>query len=187
MRSICCFLLAASLAIFAPGQTPPAAHPATHANVALDLLAGYAGEWNARIDHLDTPFGKAAHEEFRLANTCLRAGLYLACHQAINGDPKILLVFTCPQDADSCVSYPIPPDGSPVTPSKVVVSGNRAEFPWQTSDAGKTTRFRVVNIFTGADRIEFRQEYSLDGANWLPMATGIETRIQSAANQAPHA
>ena len=56
-------------------------------------------------------------------------------------------------------------------------------FPWETKDAEKTTYFRVVNVFTAPDTIEFRQEFSTDKIKWTLMAHGEEKKIADAANR----
>jgi hypothetical protein len=61
----------------------------------VDAIAAYAGVWKTQMDHLNTAYSKAGHEEATLENDCWKSGAYFACRQIVNGDPKILLVFTC--------------------------------------------------------------------------------------------
>jgi hypothetical protein len=148
-------------------QTPPKG---------VDAIAAYAGVWKTHIDHLDTAYSKAGHEDTNLKNDCWKSGVYLACRQIVNGDPKILLVFTC-KDEHNCTSYQVPPDGSAPGSGPVELNGSTWTFPWSTTENGKTTHFRVVNVWSSPTTIDFRQEFSTDGQNWTPMATGHETKI----------
>jgi len=143
----------------------------------IDALAAYSGTWKTIVDHLDTPYSKASHEETTLRNDCWKSGAYLACRQIVNGDPKILLVFTCRPDGRDCTSYQIPADGSQPGLAKLLVENNTWTFPWTTTENGKTVYFRVVNVWSSPATIEFRQEYSIDQIRWTSMASGHETKI----------
>lgn len=157
---------------------------AAHASVAtpksvpagIDAVSAYAGTWSVIIDHVDTPYSKAGHEESTLRNDCWKSGAYLACRQSVDGSPKILLIFTCKPDGQDCTSYQIPPDGGQAGSGKVLLENNTWTFPWTTSENGKTVYFRVVNVWPSSTTIEFRQEYSFDQVHWTAMATGHETQ-----------
>lgn len=141
----------------------------------VDAIAAYAGVWKTHIDHLDTPYGKAGHEDTSLKNDCWKSGVYFACRQIVDGDPKILLVFTC-KDEHNCTSYQIPSDGGAAGAGKLRLEGATWTFPWEVTENGKTTQFRVVNVWSSATTIEFRQEFSTDGQHWTAMATGHEVK-----------
>ncbi|HEY4137483.1 MAG TPA: hypothetical protein VGN65_03445, partial [Casimicrobiaceae bacterium] len=66
-----------------------------------------------------------------------------------------------------------------------LVDGKTVTFPWQINDNGKTVSMRIVNVFTTADSMEFRQEYSEDGTNWIAMATGVEHKVAAKASAKP--
>jgi hypothetical protein len=142
----------------------------------IDAIWAYAGTWNIVIDHVETPYSKAGHEQNTLRNDCWKSGAYLACRQIVDGDPKVLLVFTCDAVARNCTSYQIPPDGAKPGSGALILDGNTWTFPWSVTEQGKTTYFRVVNTWSSPTTIEFRQEYSTDQAQWTRMATGHETK-----------
>jgi hypothetical protein len=142
----------------------------------VDAIAGYAGVWKTQMDHVDTPYSKKGHEEATLKNDCWKSGAYFACRQIVDGDPKILLVFTCKGQHD-CMSYQIPADGSKAGSGKVVLDGKTWMFPWESTEDGKTTYFRVVNVWTSATTIDFRQEFSSDREHWTVMASGHEVKV----------
>jgi hypothetical protein len=136
----------------------------------------YAGTWKTEMEHVDTPYSKADKESSTLVNDCWKSGAYVACRQIVNGDPKVLIVFTC-KDDHNCVSYQIPPDGGSAGSGKVLLDGVTWTFPWSVTENGKTTYFRVVNVWTTASSIEFRQEYSTDQEHWTRMASGHEEKV----------
>jgi len=164
-----CVLLACAL----PARRALAAPaPAT----GIDAIHAYAGTWKTTIDHRDTPYSKAGHEVSTVRNDCWKSGVYLACRQIVDGDSKVLLVFTC-NGAGDCTSYQIPPHGADPGAGKVLLDGNTWTFPWQVTEKGKTTWFRVVNVWSSPTTIEYRQEYSTDQTHWTQTATGHETKV----------
>ena len=143
----------------------------------VEAIRAYAGVWKTHMEHFDTAYSKAGKEDTELRNDCWSSGAYFACRQIVNGDPKVLIVFTC-RNAHDCTSYQIPPDGQAAGgPGKVLLEGNTWTFPWSDSEGGKTTYFRVVNVWTSAKTIEFRQEFSADQEHWTRMASGHEEKI----------
>jgi hypothetical protein len=142
----------------------------------IDAIAAYAGVWKTHIDHLDTPYSKKGQQNATLKNDCWRSGAYFACRQIVDGDPKVLLVFTC-KDDHSCTSYQIPPGGGTPGSGALELAGSAWTFPWSVTENGKTIQFRVVNVWSSPTAIEFRQEFSADGQHWTPMATGHEVKL----------
>lgn len=159
------------LALLMTAPFAPAAAPS-----GIDAIWAYAGTWKTSMDHVDTPYSKAGHEQKTLVNDCWKSGAYLACRQIVDGDPKVLLVFTCNPDGRTCTSYQIPPDGGQPGSGTLILDGNTWTFPWNSTEDGKTTYFRVVNTWSSPAAIEFRQEYSTDQVHWTTMATGHETK-----------
>jgi hypothetical protein len=95
----------------------------------------------------------------------------------VNGESKVLIVFTYNAKDNTYTSYQIPPGGADSGSGKLVVEGNVWTFPWKVTDGDKTTYFRVVNVFEAPDRIQFRQEFSSDQVHWTVTATGHETKL----------
>ena len=127
------------------------------------------------MEYVDTPYSKTGKESSTLVNDCWKSGVYVACRQIVNGDPKVLIVFTC-KDDHNCTSYQIPPDGGESGLGKVVLDGGTWTFPWSVTENGKTTFFRVVNVWTSARTIDFRREFSTDQQHWTRMASGREEK-----------
>ena len=167
-------VLAVALAAPARSQQPVTAAPAA---AGVGRLMAYAGRWKIETESFQTANSKPGHESHTLDNDCWKSGAWVACRQIVDGDPKVLLVFTCPGDGDNCASYPISADGSPAGSGKLVIEGNTWTFPWSTTQDGKTTWFRVVNVWTSPTAIEFRQEYSTDQSHWTRMTAGHEVKL----------
>lgn len=140
------------------------------------MIRAYAGTWEVSIDHLQTAHSKASREKSVLRNDCWNSGGYFACNQYVNGESKVLLVFTYDAAKGRYTSYQIPTDGADAGRGTLLIDGNTWTYPWQIQEAGKTTWYRVVNVFTAPDRIEFRQEFSDDNSHWTLMARGTEKR-----------
>lgn len=151
--------------------------PAWGAVTGVDVVAAYAGTWSVEIDRIETAHSKAGHDKNTLRNECWKSGPYLACNQYVDGESKALLVFTYDAKTDKYTSYPIPADGGEAGRGSLLIRGNTWTFPWEVKDSGVTTYFRVVNVFTGPDAIEYRQEFSTDNDHWTVMARGHEKRI----------
>jgi hypothetical protein len=153
-----------------PAQPEPATGIAT--------VMAYAGTWSIQTEHFDTANSKAGHEKATLRNDCWKSGGYVACNQYVDGQSKTLLVFTYNAKENVYNSYPIPLEGGLAGSGTLLIEGNTWTFPWQSGEGDKTTYFRVVNVFAGHDRIEFRQEFSADKTHWTLMAKGLEARIK---------
>jgi len=154
-------------------------HAATEPPAGIDALWAYAGDWKIQIDRFDTANSKAGHETTHLHNACWKNGAYVACNQYVDGDSKVLIVFTYSAKEKIYTSYQIPQDGGQAGSGKLIIEGNVWTFPWQVTQDNKTTYFRVVNVFAAPDRIEYRQEFSEDKVNWTVMAKGVETKLSS--------
>lgn len=149
---------------------------AAAADGGLDRIAVYAGTWHTQAEHYATPYSKAGKETATQHNDCWRGRAFYACEQIVDGQPKALIVFQRGKDDDHYVTHALPVDGSAGGDGTLIVAGGRWTFPWQFGDHGKTVYARTVNVFSGRDRIDYRQEYSYDQVHWTPMAKGTETR-----------
>ena len=149
---------------------------AAQTQAGIDAIRAYEGTWNVEIEHFDTAQSKAGHEKTTLRNDCWKSGGYFACNQFVDGESKVLLVFTYSPQNKVYTSTQVPPNGGQPGSGKLLIDGNVWTFPWQMGEGDKTTYFRVVNVFTSADHIDFRQEFSTDNIHWTITAKGNETR-----------
>lgn len=147
-------------------------------NDALAVIRAYEGSWSIKIDNLDTAHSKASHEETSLRNDCWRSGGFYACNQYVNGESKALIVFTYDAEKGRYTTYPIPAGGGPAGSGALEIKGNVWTFPWEQTEDGKTTHYRVVNVFESPTKISYRREFSTDAVSWTVMATGNEVKLK---------
>jgi len=171
LNSIAIALLLALVPPTSSAITPP---PAA---TGVDVILAYAGVWKIETEHFDTAQSKASHEKTTLHNACWKNGGYVACNQYVDGESKALIVFTYNAAKNVYTSYPVPLDGGDSGSGKLYIEGNVWTFPWQITEKEKTTYFRVVNVFSAPNRIEYRQEFSADNVHWTVTARGTEEKI----------
>jgi hypothetical protein len=175
MKNLMVLLVVSFVSGLGLSSAASAASPA--APTGIDVIWAYAGSWKIEIDHLETANSKASHETTSLRNACWKDGGYLACNQYVDGESKVLIVFTYNAKDNTYTSYQIPLGGGESGAGKLVVEGNMWTFPWKVTDGDKTTYFRVVNVFEAPNRIQYRQEFSSDQVHWTVTARGMETKL----------
>ena len=143
----------------------------------IDAVMAYAGTWKVTGERFATAHSDSGKEDSTLRNDCWKSGGYVACNQYVNGESKVLLVFTYSNLTKMYTSYPIPSDGEAASSGRLQIVGNVWTFPWELSQSGVTTYFHVVNVFKDSDHIEYAQEFSPDNVHWTKMAQGTETKV----------
>jgi hypothetical protein len=126
----------------------------------IEKIGTYPGSWSIHIEHL--PRRTAATSTHNCGTT---VGGAVGISRAINTSTvfqRHLIVFTFDPASGKYTTYPIPTDGSAARSRKLEIQDKVWTFPWETKDGNKTTYFRVVNVFTAPDTIEYRQEFSVD-------------------------
>src|SRR5580700_4406193 len=78
----------------------------------LDVMKIYAGVWKISGERFATAHSDAGKEETTLRNDCWQSGAYFACNQYVDGESKVLLVFTFNDKDKTYTSYQIPQGGS---------------------------------------------------------------------------
>jgi hypothetical protein len=144
----------------------------------IAAIRAYEGTWKLKSDTLETPHSKAGHDEKEIRNDCWRSGGYYACNQYVDGDSKILLVFTFDAGKKIYTSYLVPADGRPASSGVLQIQGDTWIFPWENTEEGHVVYYRVVNVFKSPKLIEYRREFSTDKANWTGMDRGTEVKIK---------
>jgi hypothetical protein len=156
---------------------PAAAAAGPSAPDPLAAISAYAGTWRAEVDQLDSEFSKAGKSANLIHNDCWRTTLFHACAQTVNGKQVALMVYTWDEKTGAYATRAITPDGASGGAGKLVIEGDTWYFPWDQEKDGAKIHFRVVNHFVGRDTIQYRQEFSRDGAHWMAAETGIERRV----------
>ncbi|HET7649693.1 MAG TPA: hypothetical protein VFL15_03200 [Gammaproteobacteria bacterium] len=144
----------------------------------LDKLAAYAGSWKTESKHVKTTFSQAGEDTAVLKNDCWRSGDFYACHQIVNGQSGALVVFQYDAKTGRYITHAIPANGGGASDGVLTIRDNVWTFPWSRVINGKTIYFHVINVFSGHDHIEYREEYSTDGKHWVLMAKGRDTRLR---------
>jgi hypothetical protein len=157
-------------------RKPPAV-AVQQATGGIDAVMAYAGTWKVQGERFATAHSDAGKEDSTLRNECWKNAGYVACDQFVNGESKVLLVFTYSELTKGYTSYPIPQNGEAASAGRLQIVGNVWTFPWEVTQGGTTTYFHVVNVFTGADHIDYAQEFSPDNVHWTTMAKGSETKV----------
>jgi hypothetical protein len=163
--------------VAAQAPQPPPKVIAQEPTAGVDAIMAYAGTWKVQGERFATAHSDAGKETSTLRNDCWKSGAYVACNQYVNGESKVLIVFTYSDLLKMYTSYPIPQNGEAASAGRLQIVGNVWTFPWEVTQAGVTTYFRVVNVFTGTDHIDYAQEFSTDNVHWTRMATGSETKV----------
>ncbi|MGA8742195.1 MAG: hypothetical protein WB561_13505 [Terracidiphilus sp.] len=176
MRRFACSIVIGMMALCAlesAAQTPP--QPPS----GIDAVMAYAGTWKVHGEHFLTAYSQAGKEDKTLRNDCWKSGAYIACNQYVDGDSKVLLVFTYDDKQKMYTTYQVPQGGEALGSGKLQIEGNIWIFPWQVTQGETTIYFHVVNVFTGTDHIDYAQEFSTDNVHWNTMAKGSETRVSN--------
>src|ERR1700739_3617076 len=165
------------LFVFAAGSAAAQTPPQPPAGV--DVIMAYAGTWKVHGERFLTAYSQAGKEDKTLRNDCWKSGAYIACNQFVDGDSKVLLVFTYNDKEKMYTSYQIPQGGDAAGAGKLQIVGNVWTFPWQVTQGDTTIYFHVVNVFTGTDPIDSAEEFSTDNVHWNAMAKGTETKVSN--------
>ena len=160
----------------AQAPQPPPKVVTQQPTAGIDAIMAYAGTWKVQGERFATAHSDAGKEDATLRNDCWKSGAYVACNQYVNGESRVLLVFTYSDLLKMYTSYPIPLNGEAANAGRLQIVGNVWTFPWEVTRDGVTTYFRVVNVFTSTDHIDYEQEFSKDNVHWTTMAKGSDTK-----------
>ena len=140
-----------------------------------DVAKRYGGTWELT---LASAKGTAPPRSQTIRNQCRRDGEFSVCRQVVDGQPAALLVFVPDPKTHGFLTFPILPGAKSAQALKLIIAGNVWTYPWEETDHGVRSYYRVINRFVSADAIEYRRESSNDGLHWTLVETGTERRIQ---------
>ena len=60
----------------------------------IDAIMAYAGTWKGKGERFATAHSDAGKDDTTLRNDCWKSAGYVACNQFVNGESKVLLVYT---------------------------------------------------------------------------------------------
>ncbi len=133
--------LVLTVTAFAAAQTPPPS-PA-----GVDAIMAYAGTWKVHGEHFATAYSQVGKEDKTLRNDCWKSGAYVACNQYVDGDSKVLLVFTYNDKDKMYTTYQVPQGGEAAGSGKLQIQGNIWTFPWQV------TQGEYHDVFPRGERV----------------------------------
>jgi hypothetical protein len=161
-------LLASSLAVAADA---PSSSP-------LDRLNVFAGTWKSDTQNFETPYSHESAGSYTLVNQCWKAGAFFVCNQSVDGVSRSMLVFSF-KGGDTYSEVAVTAETGAGSNGTLLVDGGVWTFPGQFHKLGQVIYVRTVNIYSGNDSLDYREEFSTDQQNWTLMAKGHESRIKN--------
>ncbi|WP_427914809.1 hypothetical protein ACPWT1_07820 [Ramlibacter sp. MMS24-I3-19] len=150
---------------------------AADADHARELVARYQGTWEADIQSVDSAWSKAGTQRWTIDNWCTPVREFYTCRQRFNDAPPTLTVYSFAQAGGRHSSVLLGLDGKVLQSGPLTAQGETLTFPWEVVDSdGTRTYFRILNAWRGPDCIDFRKEFSTDGASWHLIASDRERR-----------
>jgi hypothetical protein len=146
----------------------------------IEKLGMFLGRWDTTGEMKDTPFSKArtkSHDEMTCDWTP-RHG-FLVCDQMIHtpaGTRNDLSIYTYNEKERSFGFFGISRDDAEARTTKLTIQGNVWTYWDEADEAGKHIQFRTTNTFQSPATVVWRSEYSEDGAHWILMGEGTDTR-----------
>src|SRR5579863_506558 len=170
-------LFAAALTVSGFSMAAGEADTPSSASQGLDRLAVFAGTWKSDSQTFKTPYSEEGSSTTTLVNQCWKTGAFFVCNQTVNGVSASMLVFTY-KGGDTFNEAAVQAATGQANNGTVVIAGGVWTFPGVSHQYGQATYFRVVNIYSNNDNLDYREEYSTDQLTWTLMAKGHETRIR---------
>ena len=99
----------------------------------IDAITAYAGTWKVQGERFATAYSQAGKEERTLRNDCWKSGAYYACNQFVDGESKMLLIFTYNDKDKMYTTYQIPQGGEAAGSGRLQIVGNIWTFPWEVT------------------------------------------------------
>jgi hypothetical protein len=161
-----------------PEQTPAVSKPVEQAGDPYLPLHLYEGKWDVIPAGANKP-GDTVH----LENRCAQAGVFFACNQVVSGKSVALVVFlpthSLPDGGYAYRNQALRPDvdGSG-TWGNLEINGDHWVYSSEETDKDKKIYHRILNAFSGNDKIHFEVQASDDGVKWTTNMSGYETRVK---------
>jgi hypothetical protein len=92
------------------------------------------------------------------------------------GTRNDLSIYTYNEKEHSFDFFGISRDDAEARTTKLTIQGNVWTYWDEADEAGKHIQFRTTNTFQSPATVVWRSEYSEDGAHWILMGEGTDTR-----------
>ena len=147
----------------------------------VEAVMAYAGTWKVHGEHFATAYSQVGKEDKTLRNDCWKSGAYVACNQYVDGDSKVLLIFTYSDKDKMYTTYQIPQSGEAAGSGRLQDPGKHLDVSL-AGDAG-----RDHDVFPRGERVHgnrshrlragvFTGQRSLDGQWPRDSRRGFRTR-----------
>ena len=167
-------LLAAGFQSLATAARPP--KPENE----LDKLAAFVGHWTLSGELKDATTGKPTMKlsSDLICNWSANHG-FLLCDQMIHlpdATQNDLSVYTYSEKDHAFQFFGITRGNKEARTTKLTIDGNLWTYSSSDTTGGKNVQYRTTNRFTTASKVDWRSEYSEDGAHWATTAEGTDVR-----------
>ena len=95
----------------------------------VEAVMAYAGTWKVHGEHFATAYSQVGKEDKTLRNDCWKSGAYVACNQYVDGDSKVLLIFTYSDKDKMYTTYQIPQSGEAAGSGRLQIRETFGCFP----------------------------------------------------------
>ncbi len=165
------WMLGAALAVSSFAMAADAPAP-------LDRLNVFAGTWKSEVQNFKTAYSEESSGTTTLVNQCWKTGAFFVCNQTVDGVSRAMLVFSF-KGGDTYNEVEVSADSGHGANGTLLVDGGVWTFPGQFHRLGELVYVRTMNIYSGNDSLDFREEFSTDQQTWTVMSKGHETRIKN--------
>ena len=173
-RAVIAFFLSVVIAFPYASCQSKSSSAGTAADDPYAPLRLYNGSWNFEM----TDGKETSH--MHILNQCDKTGLFFVCEQIINGKSSNLVVFLPTGSSGGKQNYRT--QGLSISASRpkdwgnLEISGDRWVYSSEETDEGKKVFWRIINVFSGPNKIHFEIQHSTDAKNWETKQSGDERR-----------
>ena len=175
-------LLALACLLFAaPALSAQNAPQAPKPGPEHEKLAYFAGRWNTVGEMKSGPMGPGG--KLTATNSCewWPGGFYLVCRgeqQSPAGQMKSLGIMGYSNEKQRYTYYGIDNSGMGGDPAFATVAGNKWTYEGESTMGGKPVKARYTIDVVSAEQYKWRYEMSVDGAPFMVLGEGTDTRVK---------
>jgi hypothetical protein len=144
-------------------------------------LGAFLGKWKTTGEMKDTAYSKARSSVSESTCNWSANHGFLICDQIIesaSGPRNDLSIYTYNEQEHAFSFFGLSRNDHEPRATKLTIEGDLWTYWNEEDDNGKHVRFRTTNRFTSQSAVVWRSEYSEDGAHWILMGEGRDTRVK---------
>ena len=147
----------------------------------IDKLGVFLGHWRTTGEMRETNYSKARKksDDEMICQWMPNHG-FLICDQLIHrpqGTENELSIYTYNEKDRTYAFFGIGREDKEARTTKLTIQDNVWTYADESVEAGKRVQFRTLNTFVSPNEVEWRSEYSEEGAHWIVMGEGRDTRL----------